>query len=90
MHTHLDLYTDYLISSLGARTATGLSQLGDGSVSHDDVTRFLTGLAGNSKCLWQRVKGFVRQVEAPDGVVAIDDTIIEKAHSEENGLICFH
>lgn len=90
MQTNLDLYTDYLISSFGATTATGLSQLTDGAVSHDAVTRFVTGLAGSSKSLWQQVKGFVRQVEAPDGVVVIDDTIIEKGHSEENGLICFH
>jgi hypothetical protein len=37
----LDLYTDYLISSFGQTTATGLSQLLDGEVSHDQVTRFL-------------------------------------------------
>jgi len=90
MQTNLDLYTDYLISSFGATTATGLSQLTDGALSHDDVTRFLTGLSGSSKSLWQQVKPFVRQVEAPEGVVVIDDTIIEKAHTDENGLICFH
>jgi hypothetical protein len=90
MDRNLDLYTDYLISSFGATTATGLSQLTDGALSHDDVTRFLAGLAGSSKSLWQEVKPFVRQVEALDGVVVIDDTIIEKAHTDENGLICFH
>src|SRR4051812_2767372 len=90
MQTNLDLYTDYLLSSFGATTATGLSQLSDGSLSHDDVTRFLTGLAGNSKALWQQVKKFVRQVEIADGVIALDDTIIEKAHSDENGLISIH
>ena len=37
----LDLYSDYLISSFGATTATGLSALLDGDVSHDQVTRFL-------------------------------------------------
>ena len=90
MQTTLDLYTDYLISSFGPTTATGLSQLTDGALSHDDVTRFLTSLAGDSKALWQQVKKFIRQVESPDGVVVIDDTIIEKAHTDENGLICFH
>ncbi|MBI1760754.1 MAG: hypothetical protein HYR56_04885 [Acidobacteria bacterium] len=38
---HFDLYTDYLISSLGPTTATGLSSLLDGQLSHDQVTRLL-------------------------------------------------
>ena len=39
-HELLELYTDYLISSVGAATATGLSEMVDGTVSHDRVTRF--------------------------------------------------
>ncbi|MEA3351709.1 MAG: hypothetical protein U9Q82_13910 [Chloroflexota bacterium] len=35
----LDLYTDYLISSFGQTTATGLSKLMDGEISHDQVSR---------------------------------------------------
>ena len=38
----LELYSDYLLSSLGPTTATGLSTLLDGEVSHDQVTRFLS------------------------------------------------
>ena len=39
----LELYTDYLISNaLGYATATGLSAMVDGAVSHDSVTRFLS------------------------------------------------
>jgi hypothetical protein len=90
MQTNLDLYTDYLLSSFGATTATGLSQLSAGSLSHDDVTRFLTHLGGDSKSLWHQAKKFVRQVEVTDGALAIDDTIIEKAHSDANGLISIH
>ncbi len=37
----LDLYSDYLISSFNKTTATGLSQLVDGSVSHDKISHFL-------------------------------------------------
>jgi hypothetical protein len=37
----LDLYTDYLISSFGQTTATGLSKLMNGDVSHDQVSRML-------------------------------------------------
>lgn len=38
----LDLYTDYLISSFGQTKATGLAQLMDGAISHDQVTRMLS------------------------------------------------
>ena len=31
----LELYTDYLLSTSGATTATGLSAMVDGEVSHD-------------------------------------------------------
>jgi hypothetical protein len=39
---HLDLSTDYLISTAGYATATGLSAMLDGEVSHDQITRFLS------------------------------------------------
>jgi len=39
----LDLYSDYLICSFGLTTATGLSTLLDGAISHDRITRFLSG-----------------------------------------------
>ena len=35
-----DLYTDYLISSTYRRTATGLSDILDGDISHDQVSQF--------------------------------------------------
>jgi|GEM_PF-5109912 len=35
----LDLYTDYWLSRCGLATATGLSAMVDGAVSHDKVTR---------------------------------------------------
>ena len=38
----LELYIDYLISNNGYATATGLSAMLDGEVSHDQVTRFLS------------------------------------------------
>ena len=39
----LELYTNYLISNNGYATATGLSTMLDGEVSHDQMTRFLSG-----------------------------------------------
>ena len=37
----LELYTDYLLSTCGAATATGLSAMLEGEISHDRITRFL-------------------------------------------------
>ena len=37
-----ELYSDYLLSSFGAATATGLSDMLEGEVSHDRITRFLS------------------------------------------------
>jgi hypothetical protein len=86
----LDLYTDYLISSFGQVTATGLSQLLGGKVSHDQVTRFLSSPAKTSADLWRVVKPFIRQVECDDAVLVIDDSIEEKPYTDENDLICWH
>lgn len=41
--TMLELYTDYLIASTRLTTATGLSEMIGGQISHDKVTRFLSG-----------------------------------------------
>jgi putative transposase ISC1217 len=86
----LDLYTDYLISSFGQTTATGLSQLLDGEISHDQVTRFLASQPKTSADLWRVVKPLVRQVERDDAVLIIDDSIEVKPHTDENQLICWH
>jgi hypothetical protein len=86
----LDLYTDYLLSSFGPVTATGLARLLDGQVSHDQITRFLAGEPKTSAALWRIAKRFVRQVESEDGVIAIDDSIEEKAYTDENELVCWH
>jgi len=59
----LELYTDYLLSTFGYATATGLSALVHGQVSHDQRTRFLSEQEYTSKDLWQEVKATVRKVE---------------------------
>ena len=86
----LALYSDYLLSSFGATTATGLSALVDGALSHDQVTRFLSGADYDGRTLWQQVKPMVREIEQDDGVLIVDDTIQEKPHTDENDLICWH
>src|SRR5215216_407709 len=86
----LDLYTDYLISSFGQVTATGLSRLLDGVVSHDQITRFLASEEKRSADLWRIAKPLVRSIESNDGVIVIDDSIEEKAYTDENELVCWH
>jgi hypothetical protein len=66
MKKEMDLYSDYLLSSFGRVTATGLSGLLDGAVSHDKITRTLSGAEYTSKDLWQEVKTLVREYESEE------------------------
>jgi Transposase DDE domain len=87
---NLDIYTDYLICTNGYTTATGLSAMLEGEISHDRVTRFLSAQAYGSKELWSEVKATVRQIERDDGCLIFDDTIQEKVWTDENEIICWH
>lgn len=86
----LDIYTDYLISSFGLTTATGLSQLLNGAISHDRIQRFLASSPKTGKDLWLVVKPYVRQIQSEQGVIIVDDSISEKPHTDENEIICWH
>ncbi|MFN9816259.1 MAG: hypothetical protein ACK53K_10570 [Burkholderiales bacterium] len=86
----LNLYTDYWLSRCGLATATGLSAMVDGAVSHDKVTRFLSGPQYTSKDWWDVVKPTVRSIEGSEGVLIFDDTIQEKAWTDESELMCWH
>jgi DDE superfamily endonuclease len=86
----IDLYTDYLISSFDQTTATGLSRLLDGALTHDSITNFLAESHFTAKDLWKLVKRDIRKHESTDGVLIIDDTIIEKPHTDENSIVSWH
>ena len=81
---------DYLLSTFGAATATGLSAMVEGEVSHDRITRFLSAQEYLSKDLWLQVKPTVRRVEGEEGVLIFDDTIQEKAWTDQSELMCWH
>src|ERR1017187_6789013 len=83
----LDLYTDYLLSSFGQATATGLSKVLDGAVSHDKITRLLSENDFSSKDLWHIVKPLVRQFEHESGCLIFDDSLLEKPYTDENEII---
>jgi hypothetical protein len=85
-----DLYSDYLLASFGATTATGLSDMLEGEISHDQVTRYLAGTKKTATDLWRTGKAFVRDVQSETGVLSIDDSIEEKPYTDENEIVCWH
>jgi DDE superfamily endonuclease len=85
-----EIYSDYLIASFGLTTATGLSNLLDGEISHDKITRFLSSKIKTSKDLWQFVKPLVREIETDNGCLILDDSIEEKPYTDENEIVCWH
>jgi len=87
---YLELYTDYLLSTFGYATATGLSAMVNRQVSHDQITRFLSDREYTSKDLWHEVKAKVRKVERDDAVLIFDDTVQEKPYTDENEVMCWH
>ena len=83
----LDIYSDYLIAQNQYATAVGLSDLLEGRVSHDKITGFLNGKKLTSKDLWEYIRLEVRKFEEEkEGVLIIDDTIEEKAYTDENEI----
>src|SRR5213082_3023021 len=93
----LELYSDYLLSAFSHTTATGLSAMTGGSVSHDKITRFLANEELDSVALWLLVKPMVRQLDGQEeeereepAVLIIDDTIEEKPYTDESELVCWH
>lgn len=59
-------------------------------MSHDQVTRFLSEREYTSKDLWREVKTVVRQIEKEESYLIFDDTIQEKAWTDENEVVCWH
>jgi len=86
----LDLYTDYLITSFGQVTATGMSHILNDEVSHDQVTRMLANSHLDSKTIWKAVKSQIRKIESSEGVLIIDDSVGEKPYMDENSIVTYH
>ncbi len=90
MKKMLDLYSDYLLASFSQTSATALSNLMNGDISHDQVTRFLSSEKKTGKDLWLVVKPFVKKIQSEQGVLIIDDSIEEKPYTDENDIIAWH
>ena len=86
----LDLYSDYLLSSFSATTATGLSRLMNNDLSHDQISRMLNSQELAPKDWWLMIKRHVRAMEDENGTMTIGDSILEKEYTDENEIICWH
>jgi len=85
-----DLYIDYLISTFGATTTTGLSNWLKNKVSHDKIIHLLAGPPLTSTDLWLLVKSLVRPVENEEGGLITGDCINHKPCTDENEIVCWH
>ena len=93
MDCTLSKYTDFLLSVPKYATATSMSAVYDHRISHDKVSRFLRSSYLDSTVVWKSAKSFLRSlVDFTDqsGVISVDDSIVEKAHTDENAMICYH
>lgn len=86
----LDLYTDYLIASCGAATATGMSAALDNQITHDRITDLLNSGYISSRGLWAEVKPMCQEIEQDDAVLIIDDSIEAKPYTDCNEIIQWH
>ncbi|WP_339042352.1 transposase [Candidatus Lariskella endosymbiont of Hedychridium roseum] len=87
----LDIYSDYLICQNKYATATGLSDLLSGDISHDKITKYLNSEDLGSKELWLYIKPEIRKHELNKGCVLIlDDSIEEKPYTDENEIVAWH
>ncbi|MEM1003435.1 MAG: transposase [Bacteroidota bacterium] len=93
MQCTLSKYTDFLLSVPKYATATAMSAAYDHQLSHDKISRFLKSSYLDSSVVWKSAKKFIRSLikfEDQSGVISVDDSIVEKAHTDENAMICYH
>ena len=99
----IDIYSDYLITNFGQATATSLSNVLNGELSHDSITRALADRELTSKDYWKLAKPIIREIQDENASLflaphqhltglgrSIDDLIVEKPHSEESGVIGYY
>jgi hypothetical protein len=85
-----DLYSDYLIAGVSQCTAVEMSEILNGMVSHDKITRTLASGFLNSKLLWHTVKPMCHEIGSDDAVLIFDDSVEGKPYSRTSSLINWH
>jgi hypothetical protein len=86
----IDLYTDYLLCSFTTASSTLMSKMLQNSLSHDQITRFLSKRDFTAKEYWLSIKPIIREIENDNGYLIVDDTIEEKPFTDENDIVCYH
>lgn len=89
-HRLLDLYTQFLLSGVGLCTATKLSAVLNGEISHDKVSRLLDSGYISSRRLWLVVKPMCAEIAQQNAVLIIDDSVEAKPYTQHNALIQWH
>jgi hypothetical protein len=85
-----DYYTDFLAVCPGQATATFMSEVLEGAVSHDQITRLLNSGKLDSAALWKMVKPICHELQSNDGVLVIDDSLQPKPHSHISDMVCWY
>ena len=80
-----NLYKEFLIIQNDKACATSLSDLTDGVVKHDCITRTLNTSTLNSKDVWKASKMITKQ--SKNNILSIDNSILQKPHSNTNEII---
>lgn len=93
MECTLSKYTDFLLAVSRYATATSMSAVFQNELSHDKISRWLKSSYLDSTSVWKVAKKLVRSLvdfEDKSGVIVVDDSIVEKAHTDENAVVCYH
>lgn len=80
-----DLYCTFLQVTSQRYSAFSLSEVSPGELSHDAVSRWLAETSCRPQDVWQSARGFVSR--SPDGVLVVDESVIDKSRSEEIALV---
>lgn len=78
------LYVQFLLSAQNNFTCTELSGVAPTEMAHDAPTRLLTREKLTPHILWKNVQACV---DPSDGFLIGDDTVIEKTHSQDIGMV---
>lgn len=76
----LEHYTAFLLAEGQSAGCVRLSEVSGGEFAHDAATRFLGREEFGPKDLFEEVRG---QVDLAGGTLSVDDTVLDKPHSQE-------
>ena len=62
----------------------------EGAISHDQLNWMLTRPEMTLRHWWRKVKPEVQKIERTDGVIVVDNTIVEKVYTDEDEIIDRH